>query len=800
MRSFATWITRHRRPVVFAWIVIVFATGFAAAQVGSDFKEDFNLPKSDSQKALTLLEDNYPSQAGDTGQIVFDAKDGLEDPAVKAKITSALDKIAKLDGISDITSPYGPEGAVQISAVGAAKGQIGFATVNWSEPISMDKVEAQVDPVLKIIDEARKPDLDIQAGGNPFITAQQSESSASETVGVTAAMLVLFIMFGTLLAMGMPIITALLAVGTASSLITLSSQVFTTAQFATFLSVMIGLGVGIDYALFIITRFRQGLREGVDPREAVITAMDTAGRAVMFAGITVMIALLGLFLVGISFLHGPAIAASVTVLLTMSAALTLLPSLLTIAGHKINDPFYEVLLAAVKRNFRKLKSKSTLFGGIISLPLLLLQGLLLPLSYLFYAIVIWMPSKVLTLLRVPVPSRKRDVLQSDELAHPRWHKWSAMVQRRPWPVAIVSLTILCVLAIPAFSLQLGVADSGTDPADTTTRKAYDLLAKGFGPGFNGPLTIVVENSAGEAKLTALSRDFESNPNIAAVTPPVPSPNGKISLITVYPKTSPQSQLTNELVKDIRANNLASLNAAGVSAHIAGITAVFDDFSTLIAKRLPYFIGAVVLLSALLLLAIFRSIAIPIKAVVMNLLGILAAFGVVVAIFQWGWGADLIGVTSTAPIIAFLPVMMFAIVFGLSMDYEVFLMSRIHEEWERRGDAEEAVVEGMAATGGVITAAAVIMISLFASFAALSGDLTTKLFGVGLATTIFLDAFLIRSALVPAVMAILGEKAWYIPKWLDRITPKLNVEPPETLHTDAETGKTVHVEPPPTAQP
>jgi RND superfamily putative drug exporter len=797
MRSFATWITRHRKIVVFSWIIIVVATGFAAGAVGSDFKEDFNLPKSDSQKAITMLEDNYPSQAGDSGQIVFYAKDGLKDPAVKEKITTALDEISKVKGISEVTSPYGPAGAAQISAVGAQAGKIGFATVNWSEPVTMESVKTEVDPVIKIIEDTRGDGLDIQGGGNPFITAQQSESNASETVGIVAAMLVLFIMFGTLLAMGMPIITALLAVGTASSLITLSSHVFTTAQFATFLSVMIGLGVGIDYSLFIVTRFRQGLREGVEPRDAVVTAMDTAGRSVLFAGVTVMIALLGLFLVGISFLHGPAVAASVTVLLTMSAALTLLPSLLTIAGHKINDPFYSVILAAVKRNFSKF-SNGQVLSGIVSLPLFLLQAILLPLSYVFYAIVIWLPSNVLKLLHIPVPSRKRDVLQKDELAHPRWHKWSVMVQHRPWPVALVALTILCVLAIPAFSLQLGVADSGTDPADTTTRKAYDLLAKGFGPGFNGPLTIVVDNSAGEAKLVALSKEIESNPDVAAVIPPIASPNKKISIITVYPKTSPQSHLTNELVDDLRTDNLASLNASGVDAHIAGITAVFDDFSTLIAKRLPYFIGAVVLLSALLLLAIFRSIAIPIKAVFMNLLGILAAFGVVVAIFQWGWGASAIGVTSTAPIIAFLPVMMFAIVFGLSMDYEVFLMSRIHEEWERRGDAEAAVVEGMAATGGVITAAAIIMISLFASFAALSDDLTTKLFGVGLATTIFLDAFIIRSALVPAVMAILGEKAWYIPKWLDRITPHLNVEPPETLHTDAE-GHTTHIDQPVTEQ-
>lgn len=793
MRSFATRITHYRKLVVFVWILIMVGTGFAASSVGSDFKEDFNLPKSDSQKAITMLEDNYPAQSGDTGQIVFYAKgaNGLSDPAVKAKITAALAKVEKVDGVSEITSPYSAAGATQISKTGASNGQIGFATVNWSDPVGMDKIKTQVDPITKIIEQTRDDNLDIQGGGNPFLTAEQSNSNSSEIVGVAAAMLVLFIMFGTFLAMGMPIITALVAVGTASSLITLSSHVFSTAEFATFLSVMIGLGVGIDYALFIITRFRQGLRQNVEPREAVITAMDTAGRAVLFAGITVMIALLGLFLVGISFLHGPAIAASVTVLLTMSAALTLLPALLTIAGHKLNDPFFEVLLSAIKRNAGKFTSGHVL-SGIVSLPLLLLQSILLPLSYVFYAIVIWLPTHILKLLRIPVPSRNTDVLKDDEVAHPRWHRWATMVQRRPWPVAAVALTFLIVLAIPAFSLQLGVADSGTDPADSTTRQAYDLLAKGFGPGFNGPLTIVVENSAGPAKLAALTEQLKANPNVAEVAPALPSPNKKISIITVYPKTSPQSQFTNKLVDDIRANDLASLNAAGVDAHIAGITAVFDDFSTLIAKKLPYFIGAVVLLSALLLLAVFRSIAIPIKAVIMNLLGILSAFGVVVAIFQWGWGASAIGVTSTAPIIAFLPVLMFAIVFGLSMDYEVFLMSRVHEEWERSGDAEKAVVEGFSATGGVITAAALIMVALFASFAALSNDLTTKLFGVGLATTIFLDAFVIRSALVPAVMAILGDKAWYMPKWLDRIVPKLNVEPPETLQTNPETGETIHL--------
>jgi RND superfamily putative drug exporter len=490
-----------------------------------------------------------------------------------------------------------------------------------------------------------------------------------------------------------------------------------------------------------------------------------------------MIALLGLFAIGVSFLYGPAVASSMTVLLTMSAALTLLPALLTMAGHRINDPFFPSLLSGIKRNAGKFSTGHVL-SGITSIPLLLLQCILLPLSYVFYFAFIKIPSTVLRAVKLPVPSRSREQLEEGETPHPKWHAWAAWVQRHPWPVAIATTAILLVLAIPAFSLTLGVADSGTDPADSTTKKAYDLLAAGFGPGFNGPLTIVVANDGGPAQLAKITSQVKSAPGVAGVVPAVISPNKKIAIITAYPDTSPQSKKTKAVVEGLRKNVLADYNAKGTDAHIAGVTAIFDDFSSLIAKKLPLFIGAVVLLSALLLMAVFRSVLVPIKAVFMNLLGILAAFGVVVAIFQWGWGASLIGVSATAPIIAFLPVMVFAIVFGLSMDYEVFLMSRVHEEWERRNDAEAAVVEGLAATGGVITAAAIIMISLFASFAVLSNDLTTKLFGVALATTIFLDAFLIRSALVPAIMAIMGERAWWLPDWLGKIMPHLNVEPPE----------------------
>ncbi|MGB0873204.1 MAG: MMPL family transporter [Solirubrobacterales bacterium] len=784
MRSFATWISRHRKITVFSWIGVLIITAFLAGSIGSDFNEDFKPPKSDSQQAYDMLSKNFPAQAGDTGQFVFKSEAGVNDPETKKKVEEALAKIANVDGIGTVVSPYSKEGAGQISP----DGKTAFATINWSEFVTQTTLETQVDPVIEIVEESREPGLRVECGGGPCQFAQQSESGGAEVIGVIAAMIVLFIMFGTFIAMGMPIITALIAVASSSSMIAVLSNVINTAEFATFLSIMIGLGVGIDYALFVVTRFRQNMRMGVEPTEAVISAMDTSGRAVLFAGVTVMIALLGLFLVGMNFLYGPALAASMTVLFTMVASLTLLPAMLVSAGARINDPFFKTMLASLKSNASG-KGERSLPDTLTGWLLIPFQAILLVLATPLYLLVIWIPQKLLTLLRIPVPHRSHAQLDEGENAHPRWHAWSSFVQRRPWPVALITTALLIVLAIPAFSMNLGVADSGTDPKEMTTRQAYDLLAAGFGAGFNGPLQVVVDTSVGQEKLDQLYDDISEDEGVAKAFPPQKSPNGEIALINVFPTTSPQSTLTNELVHRIRADNLAEINASGGKAHVAGITAIFDDFSAQISSKLPLFIGAVVLLSALLLMMVFRSILIPIKAIVMNLLGILAAFGVTVAIFQWGWAASLFGVDSTGPIIAFLPVMVFAIVFGLSMDYEVFLMSRVHEEWEKRKDADAAVVEGVSATGGVITAAAIIMIALFSSFAFLSNDLVTKLFGVSLATTIFLDAFVIRSALVPAVMAILGKKAWYMPDWLGRFIPRVNVEPHDTGPAPTDTPAT-----------
>jgi RND superfamily putative drug exporter len=726
-----------------------------------------------------MLQKNLPAQSGDSGQIVFRAEQGIEDPAVQKEIEQTLAQVKKVEGISGIVSPLSEAGAAQISK----DGKTAFATVNWREFITQGTIKTQVDPVIKIVEQSRRSGLRVECGGNPCQASAQTASGGAEIVGVGVAMLVLFFMFGTLLAMGMPILTAIIAVSSSISMIGVLSNVINTAEFATFLSIMIGLGVGIDYALFVVTRFRQNMRRGMRSDEAVVLAMDTSGRAVLFAGVTVMIALLGLFLVGMNFLYGPALAASMTVFFTMVASLTLLPTLLATAGARINDPYFKTLLGSIRSN-AKGPSGRGLGSAIVGWILLPLLCVLLPLSYLFYGLVIWLPQSVLRLLHLPVPHRSHAQLADDEQAHPRWHAWSTWVQRHPWPVAISTSALLIVLALPALSMNLGVMDAGTDSKDRTSRQAYDLLAAGFGAGFNGPMQVVISSDAGKQKIQQAYEQIAADKGVAKAFPPVPSPNGKINVINLFPTTSPQSTYTNKLVARIRAD-LAPINAAGAKAHVAGVTAIFDDFSRQIASKLPLFIGVVVLLSALLLMMVFRSVTIPIKAVVMNLLGILAAFGVTVAIFQWGWAAEVFGIDSTGPIIAFLPVMVFAIVFGLSMDYEVFLMSRVHEEWERTKDADKAVVEGLAATGGVITAAAIIMIALFASFAVLANDIVTKLFGISLATTIFLDAFIIRSALVPAVMALLGRHAWYMPRRLDRILPRFHVEPVEHSQESAE---------------
>ena len=714
MRRLATWCTGHRKTVIASWIVALIGVGMIASSVGSDFSEDFKLPASDSTDAFDLLETKFPAQSGDTATIVFKADGGVESPAVQKKMEGVFAEAEKLPHVSEVASPYEHGGAAAISE----NGEIAYATVQYD----VFSNELEGDDTQKLIDgaaAANSEGLQVELGGQPIeeARAEEEEGDTSFAIGLLAAIVVLLLTFGSLVAMGLPILTALFALGVGLSLVTLGTHVFDTAEFAPQLAAMIGLGVGIDYALFILTRFRNGLDEGMDKRDAAIAAVDTAGRAVLFAGVTVIIALMGMFLLGLSFLYGVAMAAAVAVLMTMIAALTLLPAFLAIAGHWVDR------------------------------------------------------------LHVPGLKKRRSVT---ELELSRWYRWSREIQRRPVPAALLSGGLLLLLCVPTLSLRLGSNDAGTDPAGTTTRQAYDMLAEGFGPGFSGPFSIVAALPAkgDDTALTELRTTLNDEEGVAETTAVMLNPAGNTGVFQVYPTTSPQSEKTTELLDHIRNELIPPLEQrTGAQVHVGGITAIFEDFGTAITDKLPLFIGVVVLLSALLLMAVFRSVLVPVKAVVMNLLSIGAAFGLIVAVFQWGWGASLIGVDGTGPIISFFPIFLFAIIFGLSMDYEVFLMSRIHEEWEHNHDATEAVTRGLALTGRVITAAAAIMCTVFLSFM-IGEDRIIKLFGLGLAAAVFIDAVIIRSVLVPAVMQLFGKRAWWLPAWLDRILPRLHVEPAE----------------------
>jgi RND superfamily putative drug exporter len=713
MRRFAAWCTGHRKTVILAWVVALIGVGTISNSVGADFSEDFKLPASDSQEAFDLLEEEFPAQSGETATIVFRAPAGVESVGVRRAIERSFDRVEAVPHVAEVISPYGPAGAAEVSE----DGEIAYATVQFDqtlEELELGNVERVMDAALG----ASGNGLRVAIGGQPIeeVRAEDEGGDSSFAVGLMAAVVVLLITFGSLVAMGLPIVSALFALGVGLGLVTLGTHVFPTANFAPQLAAMIGLGVGIDYALFILTRFRNGLDEGMEPRDAAIAAIDTAGRAVLFAGLTVIIALMGMLLLGLSFLYGVAMAAAFAVLMTMIAALTLLPALLTIAGRRVDR------------------------------------------------------------LRVPGLRSRRPSTAEDT----RWYRWSREIQRRPVPAALLSSGLLLLLCVPTLSLRLGSNDAGTDPAGTTTREAYDLLADGFGPGFNGPFQVVAALPAEgeEEALTELRRELAGAEGVAATTPVELNPAGDTGVFQLYPTTSPQSEATTELLDRIRDELIPPVERrTGAQVHVGGITAIFEDFGTAIAEKLPLFIGVVILLSALLLMTVFRSILVPLKAICMNLLSIGAAFGLIVAVFQWGWGASLIGVDSTGPIVSFFPIFLFAIIFGLSMDYEVFLMSRIHEEWEHKRDATEAVTRGLALTGRVITAAAAIMCTVFASFM-IGDDRIIKLFGLGLATAILIDAVIIRTVLVPALMQLFGERAWWLPAWLDRILPRIHVEPDE----------------------
>jgi putative drug exporter of the RND superfamily len=713
MRRFATWTTGHRKTVILGWIAALIVVGMISGSVGSDFTEEFKLPSSDSQEAFDLLEHKFPQQSGVTAEIVYKAPAGAGSAAVKKKMEGVFAEAGKLPHVSEVASPYESGGG---AAAISKDGEIAYATVQYD--VTTDKLEK--DDIKKLVAIGRAADSDglqVEVGGAPIEEVRsEEEGDSSFAIGLLAAVVILLLTFGSVVAMGLPLLTALFALGVGLSLVTLGTHVFDTAEFAPQLAAMIGLGVGIDYALFILTRFRNGLDEGLEPRDASIAAVDTAGRAVLFAGVTVIISLMGMLLLGISFLYGVAMSAAIAVLFTMIAALTLLPALLTIAGRRVDR------------------------------------------------------------LRIPGLGKREPSTAEDT----RWFRWSREIQRRPVLSALLSGGLLIALCIPTLSLRLGSNDAGTDPAGSSTREAYDLLAEGFGPGFNGPFAMVaaLPGKGEDQALVTLRKTLKDEEGVAKVTAITLNPAENTGVFQLYPTTSPQSADTTALLDHIRNDVLPPIEQkTGARLHVGGITAIFEDFGDAISEKLPLFIGVVVLLSALLLMIVFRSVLVPLKAMVMNLLSIGAAFGLIVAVFQWGWGASIIGVDGTGPIISFFPVFLFAIVFGLSMDYEVFLMSRIHEEWEHSHDATASVTRGLALTGRVITAAAAIMVTVFASFM-IGEDRIIKLFGLGLASAVFIDAVIIRSVLVPAVMQLFGKRAWWLPDWLDRILPRLHVEPAE----------------------
>jgi putative drug exporter of the RND superfamily len=691
------------------WIVVLVGVGGVWQGLGSHYSSNFSLGHTGSQQAADLLKASFPAQAGDSDQIVFKARAGtLRDSQIRSAVGPMLAAVARLPHVTGVTCLYAANGGKRISAAGT----IGFATVLFDQRANVLPVSA-IKKVVARAESIRSDRLQVELGGQAIEQTEFAPPSATAGIGIVAAVIVLLISFGSFLAMGLPVVTALFGLGTGIALIGVGTHVLDMPSFSLELAGMIGLGVGIDYALFIVTRFREIYREnGGDVQQAVALAMDTAGRAVVFAGLTVVIALLGMFALGVSFLYGLAIAASVAVLLVLAASITLLPALLGFFGRRVGEA------GRLARLFSRRKR----------------------------------------------PERQRRGF---------WARWVGGIQRHPAFAAAAAAALMLVLAAPALWLRLGSSDSGNDPASFTTRHAYDLLAQGFGAGFNGPLTLAVKlPHAGDATaLATISAAVRRTPNVVSVAPPRFSPSGAAAVISAYPSASPESASTTRLVKQLRDTVLPPVEAAtGAQVYVGGGTATFIDFAGVLSAKLWLFIGIVVALSALLLLVVFRSLLIPVQAAVMNLLSIGASLGVCVAVFQFGWFPGI----AAGPIDAFVPVLMFAIVFGLSMDYEVFLVSRIHEEWGLQQDASAAVRDGLIETGRVITAAAAVMVVVFASFI-FGGQRVIELFGLGLASAVFLDALVIRCVLLPAVLELFGDRTWFFPKGLDRRLPRFAIE-------------------------
>ncbi|MFN2606383.1 MAG: MMPL family transporter [Acidimicrobiales bacterium] len=701
----------RRRRVLAAWIVAFVLMGVLGATEAGKYSTNFSVPNTDSQRATDLLDSRFPARAGDTISVIYQAPGGVTAPDVRARAEAVFAQLATYRHVESVISPYSPEGARQVSKDGTiAFASLQLDVLGQDMPVNVTK---QMVAQVKKLDAEGGPRFEL--GG---LAVQQSEfqnGGGSEGLGILAAVLILLISFGSVLAMGLPILTAVMGIGIGLAIVELLAHVVNVPNFAPIVAAMIGIGVGIDYALFIVTRYRQGLHRGLDPERATVAAMTTAGRAVLFAGTTVVISVLGMLLMNLPFLEGVAVGSAAAVLITMIGSVTLLPAMLGFAGHAVDK------------------------------------------------------------LKVPFLAR-------DEGDHRSgfWFRWSRLVQRRPWPALVAGLVAVVLLAIPIFSLRLGFPGEETTPTSRSSRRAYDLFVAGFGPGTGAPLILAADlrGAKGVATLDPLVAALASQPGVASVSPATANPAGDAAVVQLSPVTGAQDEATSTLVHRLRGSVIPdAIVGTGAKVYVGGPTAAFIDQSASIKSRLPVFIGVVVFLSFLLLMAVFRSILVALKAAIMNLLSIGAAYGVLVAVVQWGWLKGLFGIHVTSPIANFIPMMMFAILFGLSMDYEVFLLSRVREEYVRSGDNGIAVADGLAATARVITAAALIMIMVFLAFV-LGPELVIKQIGLGLAAAILIDATLIRMVLVPATMELLGRANWWLPGWLDRMLPTVSFEASE----------------------
>jgi RND superfamily putative drug exporter len=695
---------RHPWRVIAAWIFVAVAIFAFNSSQGGQYDESFRLPGSESQRAADAIQDRFPQQTLYSSNVIFHSEDGLTDPATKAAIEQAVQRLDDVPHVIAVSSPFQPRGPTV-----SADEQTAFATVGFD----IEKVgTTELDGADQAVQDLRDAGVEVEYDGG-LGYADVPAGGNSELIGIVMAVVILAVAFGSLVAMSLPIVTALVAIVVGSSAIGIMSGLVPVPQITGIVAMMLGLGVGIDYALFILSRHRQNLAAGQSVPVAIGRANATAGLSVLFAGVTVIVAILGLKVSGIPMMTMMGYGSAIMVAVVMLASITLLPAMLGVVKHRVNSarvPFVK-----------------------------------------------------------PKPADNPDAASA---------RWAARVVASPVRYGGAAALLLALLAIPVFSMHLGFADAGNDAPSSTTRKAYDLMADGYGPGTNGPLQVVLDTEGTpipDALVDRVETDLAAQPGVASVGSPVTNKDKDIALLVVTPTTSPQDARTGELLSHLREDTIpAAIGQSDVEASVTGSTALTVDVSSRLQQRMPWFLGAVIGLSFLVLMVVFRSVLVPLKAAALNVLGVAAAYGVVVAVFQWGWGADLIGVHESVPIMPLAPMLMFAILFGLSMDYEVFLMSRVREQYRKHFDPRRAVVEGVGSTARVITSAALIMISVFASFI-LDVDTTTKMFGVGLAVAVFLDVTLVRMVLVPAAMSLLGHRAWWLPAWLDRRLPTIDIE-------------------------